>query len=196
MVLQSSINARMVHAQTGQFLGMDPFVVYAIVIGYIYRGAKLSTHSCLVYRIWKFACSWKFIGLFCAQTLTCLFSLNPSLSPFVFPSMPLRRGIPRRGSNIGDKGCPSRPAPQNVMPITSISPSSPPLGQARSPPHNSFQTSKFTFHNRLNRHVLTASITIILTEEENSHVSLAQTTSSHSQEDSVLQVDMAGVVFN
>lgn len=127
------------------------------------------------------------------QILPSLFNLDPYLHHSVSLNMPWRRGISRRGGNRGGS---SRPAPQNDLPIASVPPSSASMGSARPSLQNSYQTFNFTFHSRLNRPTLTASISIILTEEENNQVSVAQTTSSQSQEESVLYGDMTGVVFN
>lgn len=86
--------------------------------------------------------------------------------------------------------------PWNVMPSASISPLTSSMGTAEPSLQNSYQTSTFTFHSKLHKPTLTASTTIIISEEETNQVGMAQTTSSHSQEDSVLYGDMAGVVYN
>jgi len=72
--------------------------------------------------------------------------------------------------------------------------SSPPSRHAQPLLHNSFQTTRFTFHSRLNRPVLTANITVIFYEEENNPNSSAHTSSSQSQEGIMLQGELAGVM--
>ena len=107
-----------------------------------------------------------------------------------------RRGFSRRGGTAGNRGRASEPAPLNIVPLASASLSSPPSGHARPLPHNSFQTTRFKFHSRLNKPVLSVSITVILAEEEDKPSSSAHTTTSQSQDDSVLQGEVAGIVFN
>lgn len=106
------------------------------------------------------------------------------------------RGVSRRGSTSGTRGRASQFAPQNIILLASAAPPSPPSAHGRELPNNSFQTTRFKFHSQLNKPVLTASITIILVEEEDKPNSSVHTTTSQSQDDSVLQGDVVGTVFN
>lgn len=88
-----------------------------------------------------------------------------SSSPSGYPvtvSMVRRRGSCRRRGGRRGRGC-SQPAPPSVIPLASASPTS---KTSRPLPYNSFQTTHFTFHSRLNQPVLSASITVIFSEEE------------------------------
>lgn len=107
-----------------------------------------------------------------------------------------RRGISHRGGTTGNRGRASQSAPQNIVPLASASPSSPPSDHGRPFPHNSFQTTCFKLHSRLNKPVLSASIIVVLAKEEDKPRSSVHTTMSQSLDDNVLQGDVAGVVFN
>lgn len=146
--------------------------------------------------VWKHAWVLSIAWFVCAQSFPLQLCHFPLLGCSDNSKMPRRRGISRHGGNTGNRGRASHSAPQNVIPIASTSPSSPPSGHDRPLPHNSFQTTCFTFHSRLNRPLLSASITVILAEEEDKPSSSAHTTTSQSQDDSVLQGEMVGVVFN
>lgn len=63
-------------------------------------------------------------------------------------------------------------------------------------PHNSFQTTRFKFHSRLNRLILSANITVILVEEEDRPSVFVHTSNSQSQDDSVLQGEDVRIVFD
>lgn len=138
-----------------------------------------------------------------ARSAGSLISLLPSLQsrPFYSPrlwltlKMPRRRVVSRRGGSSAPRGRATPSQPQNVIPITFASPPSPPPSQAYHLPNNSFQSTRFTFHNRLNRPVLTTSITIILAEEEEHHSEPVISSSSQSQEESSAQRGLGGVVF-
>ena len=134
-------------------------------------------------------------GCLCSPPLSLQVRLFHCPSRWLTLKMPRRRGISRRGGSSASRGRASHSTPQNVIPITSASPSSPPSIQARHLPNNSFQSSRFTFHSRLNRPVLTASITIILAEEEDHPSDPAISSSSQTQEDSTHQGGMEGAMF-
>lgn len=110
--------------------------------------------------------------------------------------MPLRQGTPHRGSHSGNRGYPSQPASENVAPIASAPPSSPPQDRDRLIPNNSHQTSRFAFQSRFNQPVMTVNFTIYVSEEESNQLSSLPSFSSHSQDDSILLGDMTGIVFH
>lgn len=102
------------------------------------------------------------------------------------------RGCSRRGGSSGNRGH-SQPAPQNIIPLASASPSS---DHGKPFPHNSFQTTRFKFDSRLNKPILSVSITVILAEEEDRPSVSVHTSTSQSEDDSVLQGEDVGIVFD
>lgn len=107
-----------------------------------------------------------------------------------------QHGVSRRGGTGGNHGHDSQSGPLNIIPLASASPPSPPSDHGRPFLQNSFQTIRFKFHNRLNKPILSTNITVILAEEEDKPSSFVHTTTSQSQDDSVLQRDVVGTVFN
>jgi len=90
---------------------------------------------------------------------------NLSSSPNSARVMPRSRGVPRRGGSSASRGrTRSSPSPL-VIPISSASPSSPPLSPARPVPNSSFHNSRFTFRSRLNQPVITFTTTIMVSED-------------------------------
>lgn len=134
-------------------------------------------------------------GCLCSPPLSLQFCHSHFPSCWVTLKMPRRRGISRRGGSSASRGRASHSMPQNVIPIASASPSSPPSSQARHLSNNSFQTTRFTFHSRLNRPVFTASITIILAKEEDHPNDPTLSSSSQTEEYSTPQGEMEGAMF-
>lgn len=196
MVAQFVFNARLVRETMFDVLFMAWCLVYAIALGSFHLRLIFFPHPYFFQVVWMLAWVLSLAWFVYAQSFPlrlCHFPL-PGCSDN--SKMPRRHGVSRHGGNTGNRDRASHSAPQNIVPTAFASPSSLPSGYARPLPHNSFQTTRFTFHSRLNRPVLSASITVILAEEEDKPSSLAHTTTSQSQDDSVLQGEMAGVVFN
>lgn len=107
-----------------------------------------------------------------------------------------RRGIPRRGSNSGNRGGRARPMPQTVDPISSMPPSPPMPELDKSRPNNSFQTSSFSFQSQLNRPTVTINFTVSVYEEEGNSSSSAPSDYAPSQDDSILLGDLDGCVYH
>lgn len=141
-----------------------------------------------------------FIWLCYLLTSTLAFSgflcLHCPLKSLVSASMPRSRGIPRRGGRSGIRANPSHSAPQQVSPIASVPPASPPSDQEGIISNNSYHSSRFVFHSQLNRPVVTVNFTVFVSEEERNPVSPTPFASSNSQDDSILLGNMAGRVFH
>jgi len=103
-----------------------------------------------------------------------------------------RRGYSHCRGGSGNWGR-SQSAPQNIIPLALASPTS---DNSKSFACNSFQTTRFKFHSSLNRPILSASITVILAEEESRPNVSAYTSTSQSRDDSELQGEDVGIVFN
>lgn len=196
MVTQSVINGHWARELRLKPLNMDKLMINPISPGAFYLHPMFFPHPCLAKIAWKHTWILCSAGFLCSQSLSHQLCHFHFLHCWVNLKMPRRRGVSRRGGSTATRGRASYSTPQNVIPITSASPSSPPSGQAHHLPHNSFQTTRFTFHSRLNKPVLTASITVILAEEEDHPKDSAHTSSSQSQEDKILQGEMAGVMSN
>ena len=147
-------------------LSMARLLVYAIALLRSFHVRLLFfPHSYFVLAAWKLI--WYMVSAWFAYSRpypiwSCLIPF-PGLS--VSSKMVQRRGVSCRGGTTGNRGGASQSAPQNIVPLASASPSSPPSDHGRTFPHNSFQTTCFKFHSRLNKPVLSASITVILAEE-------------------------------
>jgi len=78
------------------------------------------------------------------------------------------------------------------------SPSSLPSDHSRPTLNNSFQTTRFKFRSRLNKPLISATITVIFSEEEDELTSSDETSKapSQSQNSSDFQGELAGVVLN
>jgi len=196
MVAQFVFNARWVREIMLDVLDMAWYWVYAIAHGSYHLSLIFFPHPCFVQVIWKLAWVLSLAWFNCAQSFPIQLCHFPLPGGSENSKMPRHRGVSRCGGNTGNRGRASHYAPQNIVPMSSASLSSQPSGHARPLPHNSFHSTGFTFHSRLNRPVLLASITVIFGEEEDKPSSSAHTTTSQSQDDSVLQGEMAGVVFN
>lgn len=166
MVAQIVINGRLGREFKLKALCMEWYLFHPIAPGSFYLHLLFFPHPCLAQIVWKHAWVFCIAGFLRAQSLSRQLCHFPFLSCFVNSNMPRRRGVSRRGGITCNRGRASCSTPQNVIPIASASPSSLPSGHARPLPHNSFQSTRFTFHSRLNRPVLSASITVILVEEE------------------------------
>lgn len=171
-------------------------LVYAIAfISFFHIHLLIFPHSCFIPAAWKLIWYMVLVWLVYSRLFliwSCLISL-PSLSANL--NMVRRQGVSRRGRTTRNRGWASQFAPQNIVPLASVSPSSPPSDHGRPFPHNSFQTTYFKFHSRLNKPILSASITVIFTEEEDKPRSSAHTTVSQSLEDNILHEDVADVMF-
>jgi hypothetical protein len=121
------------------------------------------------------------------------------------------RGVSRRGGSSSSRGRAGPSASPLVLPISSASPSSPPLSPTRLVPNSSFQNSRFTFRSRLHQPIITFTTTIMVSEEAEEPVdpissstpspegSLSQAaevnpppSAMHMQEDSPRNVDVSG----
>lgn len=138
----------------------------------------------MVYFIYYELCIW----VFCAEIwssnwvqLACVWpphsylqSLD-SFNPQILIVMARRRGIPRRGSNSGSRGG-SRgrggSVPQHITPLASVSPSSPPSDSSSPTLNSSFHSTRFKFRSRLNKPLISATIAVIFSEEEDELTSL------------------------
>lgn len=165
-VTQIVINGRLDREFKLKALCMEWYMDHPIASGSFYFHLLFFSHPYLAQIVWKHAWVFCIARFLCAQSLSRQLCHFPFLSCFVNLKMPRRRGVSRRGGITYNRGRASDSTPQNVIPIASASLSSSPSCHARPLPHNSFQTTRFTFHSRLNRPVLSASITVILTEEE------------------------------
>lgn len=157
-----------------------------------------------------FVCSWKHpesskVPVVSSLVLVCcllLLFLDRLWKCSEFPSkltsliMPRLRGISRQGSHSGNRGQPSRPTPEIVPPMAIAPPSNPHLDHDRLVPNNSHRTSRFVFHSRPNKPVVTVTFTISVSEEDSIQLSSPVDSSSHSQDASVLLGDMTGIVFH
>lgn len=143
----------------------------------------------------KVALNVWFIKCYRLPHIDICFASPCSSSPLSCPvtlTMVRRRGSCRRGGGRGGCGC-SQPAPPLVIPLASASPTS----DIRRPlPHNSFQTTHFPFHNHLNQPVLSASITVIFSEEEARPTVAVNTSTTQSQGESARQGEDVGFGFN
>lgn len=70
------------------------------------------------------------------------------------------------------------------------------LDDDRLVPNNSHHTSRFVFHSRPNKPVVTVTFTISVSEEDSIQLSSPVDSSSHSQDVSVILGDMTGIVFH
>lgn len=106
-----------------------------------------------------------------------------------------RRGIPRRGSNYGNRGGRASPTPSNVNPISAIPPSPQSLEVEGAHPNSSLQTSSFSFRSEVNRPIITINFTVSVAEEERNSSSSAPSDNDPSQDDSILLGDLSGHVY-
>lgn len=144
--------------------------------------ACLSLHCRIALIAWLHVWCKTFIWLSYLRTCS-VWPCSSSPSGYFVPlTMVRRRGCSRRGGSSGNRGR-SQPAPQNIIPLASASPSS---DNGNPFPHNSFQTTRFKFHSRLNKPILSASITVILAEEEARPSVSVHTSTSQFQDDSEL----------
>jgi len=172
---------------------MAQFLVLVIIlIGSFHIRLPLFLHPCFALASWGLL--WRLF--FTWLTHPWPYSVRSCLIPFsglsIFLKMVHRRGVSRCGGTSGNRGH-SQLVPHNIIPLASASPSS---DHGRPFPHISFQTTRFKFHSRLNKPILSANITIIITEEEDKPSSSVHTSPSQSQDDSVLQEDVVGSMFN
>ena len=177
-------------------LSMAQPLVYAIaLLGSFHVRLLFFPHPCFVMATWNLI--WYMVSAWFTFSRpypiwSCLISF---LGLSVSLNMVRNRGVSRRGGTTGNRGRASQSAPQNIVLLASASPSSPPFDHGRPFPHNSFQSTRFKFHCRLNKPILSASITVILAEEEGKPSSFVHTIVSQSLDDSVLQGDVVGVMF-
>lgn len=167
------------------------FLIIAL-IGSFHIHLPLYLHPCLFLAAWGLLRRLFFIWLahpWPCIALSCLFPLSGS---YVSTKMVRSHGVSHHGRTSGNCGRPQS-APQNIILLASASPVS---EHGRPLPNSSFQTTHVKFHSRLNKHVLSASITIILSEEEDKPNKSAHTSLLQSQDDSVLQGDVVGRMFN
>lgn len=143
---------------------------------------------------------WNRVQLACNWLLHSYLQSLSSVNPQIHIAMPRRRGIPRRGSNSGSRGG-SRSrggsVPQRINPLASASPSSP-LSDSSGPTLNSsFHSACFKFTRRLHKPLISATITVIFSEEEDELTSSEEPSreQSHSHNSSDFQGSLVGVVL-
>lgn len=127
MVAQSVINARLIRELQCKALSMAQFMFHPSASSSFYLHQVFFPHPCLAQIAWKHAWVLYSAGFLCSQSLShqlCHFLWV--LSCCVNLKMPRRRGVSRRGGSTSNRGRASRSSPQNVIPIASASPSSPP----------------------------------------------------------------------
>lgn len=130
MVTQIVFNARLVREFRLDVLFMAWCLVHAIALGSFHLRLILFPHPCFIQVVQKHA--WVLsIAFICAQSFPVQLYHFPLLGCSDNSKMPRRRGVSHHGGNNGNRGRASRSAPQNVIPIASSSPSSPPSGHAR-----------------------------------------------------------------
>lgn len=159
----SKLNALLVRDSLQVVIFMASFVVSVVIlIGSLFISLSLFLHPCVaLVAWWLFQCkhpTW-LSHLWSCSVWPCS-SLPSSL--FVPLTMVRCRGCSRHVISGGKRGH-FQPTPQNIIPLATASPSS---DHGKPFPHNSFQTTRFKFHSRLNKQILSARIIVILVEEE------------------------------
>ena len=139
--------------------------------------------------------------LVCGELLLSHPQSSGTFNPLIYIVMARRRGIPRRGSNSGSRGGSwgrGGSVPRRITPLASASPSSLPSDYSGPALNSSFHTTRFKFRSRLNKQIISATITVIFSEEEDELTSSKETSKeqSHSQNFSNSQGSLAGVVLN
>lgn len=118
------------------------------------------------------------------------------LHKFSVPAITMRRrGIPRRGSNYGNREGRAYPAPLTVNPISTIPPSPLSLESEGARLNSSFQTSSFSFQSEVNRPIITFNFSVSVVEEEGNSSSSTPSANDPSQDDSILLGDLSGHVY-
>lgn len=162
-----AFNAHSVREILRDDLTMDCSLVLAPdTLGSFFLSMLFFPHPCSVQVFWK---PFWFLCLACSA---CAWSSPPLLRCScihllpVHPAMVRRCRVPRHGGNSSHKGPALHSSPHNITPLASATSSSPPPKHSRPSLNNSFQTTRFKFRSRLNKPLISSSVTIILMEEE------------------------------